>query len=197
MSFIKICGLTTEASVKKAIELKVDSIGFVFSPSPRQLDPIRAKELFELIPQGIQKVAVFKSAKEKLVEKVLRFAQPDCIQADFDSFEGMEFNSDIITLPVYRSTSSPIKTDYSLILFEGSMSGVGELANWQEAKHVAKSHKTILAGGLSPDNVIEAIRYVSPWGVDVSSGVESIKGEKDLTKMKQFVINARKAFESI
>ena len=71
MSFIKICGLTTEASVKKAIELKVDSIGFVFSPSPRQLDPIRAKELFELIPQGIQKVAVFKSAKEKLVEKVL------------------------------------------------------------------------------------------------------------------------------
>jgi len=109
----------------------------------------------------------------------------------------MEFNSDIITLPVYRSTSSPIKTDYSLILFEGSMSGVGELANWQEAKHVAKSHKAILAGGLSPGNVIEAIRYVSPWGVDVSSGVESIKGEKDLTKMEQFVINARKAFESI
>jgi len=178
MSFIKICGLTTEASVKKAIELKVDSIGFVFSPSPRQLDPIRAKELFELIPQGIQKVAVFKSAKEKLVEKVLRFAQPDCIQADFDSFEGMEFNSDIITLPVYRSTSSPIKTDYSLILFEGSMSGVGELANWQEAKHVAKSHKAILAGGLTPDNVIEAIRYVSPWGVDVSSELNPVRGKR-------------------
>ena len=95
-------------------------------------------------------------------------------------------------LPVYRDSNAPADSDLpDRLLYEGTHSGSGRVADWDEASGLARVAEVILAGGLTIDNVGDAIRFVRPWGVDVSSGVESERGVKDPAKIKEFVARVR------
>ena len=94
-------------------------------------------------------------------------------------------------LPVFRNGDAPAAERPPRLLFEGAVSGSGRTADWDEARALAEASEVILAGGLDAQNVAAAIRAVRPWGVDVSSGVERRRGEKDAGKIKEFVARAR------
>jgi phosphoribosylanthranilate isomerase len=122
--------------------------------------------------------------------------EPDWLQTDADDFVGLDVAEQIGRLPVYRDTSvlddSGVATD-GPVLFETATSGEGTRANWQRAASLAPGRQLILAGGLTPDNVGEAIATVRPWGVDVSSGVESKRGVKDVGRIAAFMQAVREA----
>ena len=104
----------------------------------------------------------------------------------------LELPEECSLLPVYRNGRVPRATEYpARLLFEGSLSGSGETADWAEARELAPHTQLILAGGLDADNVAAAVDSVRPWGVDVSSGVEREKGRKDPGRISEFVARVR------
>jgi phosphoribosylanthranilate isomerase len=191
--WIKICGITSADAVAAAAEAKVDAIGFVFAPSPRQLTPGQAAQLAALAPPGILRVAVAQHPLQMKVDEICRILKPDYFQTDIEDLRELKIPAHIKVLPVVRfgrKTPNPLP---ARMLFEGPSSGIGELADWGRAAELARQTEVILAGGLSAQNVGEAIRAVWPFGVDVSSGVEDVPGVKDPAKIIEFVRAARAA----
>lgn len=192
--FIKICGVTTPQAVDAAVEAGADALGFVFAPSARRLLPAGARALCRGLPDGILRVAVMRHPPAELAACVLEEFGPDWVQTDAEDFEALVLPSGCIELPVYRSGRVPPSARRApRLLFEGTRSGSGETADWSEARELAAATRVVLAGGLDPDNVGEAVRRVRPWGVDVSTGVERAPGDKDPAKIKRFVLRARSA----
>jgi phosphoribosylanthranilate isomerase len=189
--WIKICGLTSIEAVQAAVESKVDAVGFVFAPSKRQVLPSRAAELARAVPAHIAKVAVMLHPTQEAVDEVLSLFQPDLLQTDAADFDLLSLPADVQKLPVMRG--SDFRLPPQRVLFEGAVSGQGKLADWDRAATLALQTQLILAGGLNPLNVADAIAAVHPFGVDVSSGVESEPGRKDPDKIREFVRQARLA----
>ncbi|MFZ0013792.1 MAG: phosphoribosylanthranilate isomerase [Acidimicrobiia bacterium] len=191
--FVKICGLTDHGAVETCVESGVDAIGFVFAESPRRVEPGLAAELSSLVPAGIARVAVFRRPRPGDIDRVLDVFMPDVVQADHDHLSS---RSDVRVLPVYRETvdSNP---EHRRFLYEGAVSGVGQLVDLERAAGVASLGEMVLAGGLRPDNVGRAIAMVKPFGVDVSSGVESEPGVKSPALIRSFVTAARVAGERL
>jgi phosphoribosylanthranilate isomerase len=191
--WIKICGLTTEEAVSAAAEAGADAIGFVFAPSKRQVTPARAAQLARCAPRELQRVAVLLRPTQALVDAVLETLAPDVLQADADDFARLQTPQHVQRLPVIRgATARPPPR----MLFEGALSGTGERSDWAEAAKLARASELVLAGGLTPANVQRALREVRPFGIDVSSGVESTPGLKDPAKIHEFVRNARAGVEA-
>jgi phosphoribosylanthranilate isomerase len=190
--FVKICGMTSPEGIAAAAEAGVDAVGFVFAPSPRAVTPERALTLCADLPASILRVAVMRHPPVATWRRVLDVFEPDWLQTDAADLASMPLPASCRALPVYRNGSVPV-TDAlpSRLVFEGTVSGSGETADWEEARRLAPATELILAGGLTPENVTDAIRLVRPWGVDVSSGVERRRGEKDPAKIKAFVARAR------
>jgi phosphoribosylanthranilate isomerase len=191
--WIKICGITTADAVAAAAAAKVDAIGFVFAPSPRQVTPGQAAQLAALAPPGILRIAVAQHPLQMKVDEICKVLKPDYFQTDVEDLRELKIPEHIKVLPVVRygrKTPNPLP---SLMLFEGPSSGIGEMADWGRAAELARQTRVILAGGLTPQNVGEAIHAVRPFGVDVSSGVESVPGVKDPAKIHDFVVAARDA----
>jgi phosphoribosylanthranilate isomerase len=191
--FIKICGITSADAVAAAAAAKVDAIGFVFAPSPRQVTPGQAAQLAALAPPGILRIGVAQHPLQMKVDEICRTLKPDYFQTDVEDLHELKIPSPVKVLPVVRfgrKTPSPLPPR---IVFEGPTSGIGEVADWGRAAELARQTEVILAGGLTPQNVAEAIHAVRPFGVDVSSGVESEPGVKDPAKIAQFVQAARAA----
>jgi phosphoribosylanthranilate isomerase len=194
--FVKICGMNSAEAVAAAVEAGADAIGFVFAPSPREVTPERAVELCAGLPAGIKRVAVMRHPEADRWRRVLEVFAPDWLQTDADDLGAIKLPAGCTALPVYRDSNAPADSDLpDRLLFEGSHSGSGKLADWDEARGLSRVAEVILAGGLNADNVAEAIRFVKPWGVDVSSGVERARGEKDPAKIKEFVARARAPME--
>jgi phosphoribosylanthranilate isomerase len=191
--WIKICGLTTEAGVDAAVRARVDAIGFVFAPSKRRITPQRAQELSRAIPASIARVAVFQHPDQTLVDEVCAVVRPDFIQTDIEDLDALRLPDNVRVNPVVRSGRALPATLPTRIVYEGPVSGTGTTVDWSEASRVARRTKLILAGGLNPENVAEAIRLVNPYGVDVSSGVEASPGIKDPALILRFVSAAREA----
>lgn len=189
--FVKICGLKTEDAVAAAVEAGADAVGFVFAPSPREVTPERAEELCAGVPRTVARVAVMRHPAAELVRRVLDVFGPDWLQTDAEDFEGIDLPARTAALPVYRNGGPRPGQGAARLLFEGSVSGSGQTADWDEARALAQGRELILAGGLDADNVTAAIEAVRPWGVDVSSGVERRRGEKDPVKIKEFVARVR------
>lgn len=189
----KICGLTTEAAVDAAVRAQVDAIGFVFAESKRRVTPQRASELARGVPTAIARVAVFQHPTQALLDEVCEVLRPDFIQTDIEDLAALIVPDTVRVNAVLRSGRALPSALPARVVFEGPISGTGRTIDWSEAARVARRTKLILAGGLNPENVAEAIRIVNPFGVDVSSGVEGSPGIKDPTLIMRFVSAVREA----
>lgn len=189
--FIKICGVTTEEAVAAAVAAGADAIGFVFhAASPRDIEPRRAALLARGLPRSVQCVAVTQHPAQELVERVLDALEPDVWQSDARDFDFVRIPAEIERWPVLRQRTN-IPAGSGRVLFESPVSGSGEVADWAAASIIARSSELILGGGLDRMNIGRAIAAVRPFGVDVSSGVETAPGVKDARRIREFIVRAR------
>lgn len=191
--WLKICGLTDAAAVSAALQAGVDAIGFVFSPSPRQMAPAQAARVAAAARGRALCIAVTRHPKQALLDEIVRDFKPDGWQTDINDLSVLRVPKQLPILPVLRSGSPALESPPRRFLFEGPVSGQGISADWTEAARLASASQLILAGGLAVDNVATAIRTVRPFGVDVSSGVEEEPGRKSPALIAAFVAAARMA----
>ncbi len=191
--FAKICGITDEAAVRAAVAAGADAIGFVFhARSPRNLPIAEAIRIGKLVPAHIIKVAVTLHPEAALWDEVQASFRPDALQTDSEDFAGLNVDSGVEKWPVLREGSVPRNLP-GIFVYEGTKSGHGQTVDWDIAATHAGGGRMILAGGLSAGNVAEAIRTVRPFGVDVSSAVESRPGVKDPDRIRAFIEAAKAA----
>jgi len=199
---IKICGITRPGDARAAAQAGADAIGLVFyPPSPRYLSLERAREIRDALPPFVQSVALFVNADAAQVSQVIGRVHPALLQfhgeetPDFCAQFGLPFvkacrvKQGVSALEYLRPFSGA-----AAWLFDSHVpeyGGVGESFDWSLVPATEKP--AVLSGGLSPANVAAAIRRVRPWGVDVSSGVESAKGIKDAARIAAFVAEVRNA----
>jgi len=189
--WIKICGMTSAIAVHTAVEAGANAVGFVFAPSKRQVTAQQAVDYAANVPSHVARVAVMLHPSQALVDEVLDVFNPDALQTDWEDLTDLKLPSQLQVLPVLRASKPLPATLPKQFLFEGPSSGTGETADWVQAAQLAKQGELILAGGLNSLNVADAISDVRPYGVDVSSGVESSPGVKDVNKIIEFVQAAR------
>jgi len=187
---VKVCGLRSVEDVGTAEAAGADAIGFVFAESVRRIEPSAAAEACRAT--RLKRVAVMKHPSQALLDEVIDVFTPDVVQTDADDFDGLRLPDTVERWPVYREGGAAAPTS-GTYLYEGPKSGSGQTVDWRTAAEVARHGNMLLAGGLSPANVRDAIAAVAPWGVDVSSGIESSPGVKDPDKIHAFVNAARAA----
>lgn len=190
--WLKICGMTSAAAVGAALEAGADAIGFVFAPSVRSLSAAAAAVLAAPARGRVRCVAVTLHPTQSEVDDILRSFRPDVLQSDATDFEALQLPATLERLPVVRQGAVPSALPPRL-LFEGPRSGAGACSDWQEARRLAARTELVLAGGLNADNVADAIGAVQPFGVDVSSGVESRPGVKEAKEILRFAAGVRAA----
>lgn len=201
---VKICGITNLADARVAVAAGADALGFNFhEKSPRFVPLEAAAEISRQLPPFVLRVGVFVNAPADFILHAIRESGLAMLQ--FHGDEPPEFCSQfgLMTMKAFR-VRGPVtleeipqyQTDaYLLDAFSSTtFGGTGEKFNWDLAVEAQKFGKPVfLAGGLTPENVADAIRQVRPFGVDVSSGVESAPGKKDHAKIKAFITAARGA----
>lgn len=201
---IKICGITNPEDAAAAVDSGVDALGLVFyEPSPRFLQIDRAARLAAQIPAFVDVVALFVDPQPALVEAVIKTVQPDLLQ-----FHGNETAAFCAAFGRAHIKAGRVREDEDIEALVGNYplargflldsyqpgipGGTGTTFNWKLI-HSSMGKRIILAGGLNPDNVGEAIAAVKPYAVDVSGGVEREKGVKDAGKISRFVQAVRDA----
>lgn len=191
--FVKICGLSSAGHAQAAVDAGADAVGFVFAESVRRIDPARAAAIASQLPGTVKKVAVMLHPTNQEWLHVLRSFEPDVLQADAEDFADLEVPADVECWSVFREGSTLPGTLPGTYVYEGPKSGQGETVDWNKAAEVARQGNMILAGGLGAHNVAEAIVTVRPFGVDVSSAVESAPGQKDPLMISEFISAAKVA----
>ena len=191
--WIKVCGLTSADAVEAAIDAGVDAVGFVFAESKRKVTPQRAAELARDVPRHVMRVAVMLHPSQRELDEVWSHFRPDVLQTDSEDLPALRVPEALRVMPVYRSGRSLPAALPSRLLFEGPVSGSGATGDWTAAAALASRTQVVLAGGLKPTNVADAIAIARPFGVDVSSGVEAQPGVKDPARIYEFVRAARAA----
>lgn len=202
MTRIKICGITNLKDALVAVELGADALGFVFAESPRRIGPEVASQIIRSLPPFITVVGLFVDERAEVVREIMKECRLDALQ-----FHGNESPDYCKLFPRKMIKAFRIKDEETLktissykvnaylldAYVEGMAGGTGETFNWNlaiEAKKIGPP--IILAGGLGPDNVVEAVRKVRPYGVDVSSQIEKAPGKKDHKKMRAFIEAVRR-----
>jgi phosphoribosylanthranilate isomerase len=199
---VKICGITNLDDALAAVDSGADAIGFVFfQGSPRYVPHDYAASIIRKLPPVITTIGVFVNEKPEQIEKIVLRTAIDAIQLHGDEPPHV--------YPLSRRVIKAIRVKNlesldPLIDYQGEVSaflldtyapdvfgGTGRIFNWNIALEAKQFGNIILAGGLTPDNVAEAVKQVMPYGVDVSSGVELEKGRKDQKKMKVFIERAK------
>lgn len=195
---VKICGLTDTSAVRAAVAAGADALGFVFyEKSPRNITAEAARQLAEEVPAHVRRVAVMLHPAKALWKEVEAVLRPDVLQTDRDDFSYLQVADGIEKWPVLREGMlHEVDALPGTFVYEGGNSGHGERVNWKLAAELAVHGRMILAGGLDVGNVRDAIRQVVPYGVDVSSAVESRPGKKDVAKIAAFVAAAKAAAEN-
>ncbi len=196
---VKICGVADVASALVASEAGADAIGLIFAPSRRQVTPQRAREITAALPPFISKVGVFVDEDHHRIEDLATACGLQAVQlhgAESPEFcEG--FRVPVIkAIRVKDASSLAGLSDYQVSAFlldtydASALGGTGRAFDWSLGARAAQTHRVILSGGLTPENVMSALTRVHPYGVDVSSGVET-DGTKDHGKIRTFVQRVR------
>ena len=203
---LKVCGITRLVDAMHAVREGATALGFVFWPdSPRCINAGNARDIIAALPDGPMTVGVFVNASAQQVQEVVAVTGVKAVQLHGDE-NAREF--DTLGCPLFRSVTLddlvdstrrwPTATTFLLDANDRvRRGGTGKAIDWERASVAARHHRLVLAGGLTPLNVEEAIRLVRPYGVDVSSGVESSPGVKDLEKVSAFLATARRAFAAL
>lgn len=193
---VKICGLRDKQHVADAVEAGAGAVGFVFAESSRKVTPQLARTISDFVPPDVKRVAVMMHPANDDWLAVLETFEPDVLQTDAEDFDGLDVPASVECWPVFREGRSKSNAS-GIYVYEGSKSGQGQTVNWSFAAELARSGQMILAGGLCRENVALAIQTVRPFGVDVSSGVESAPGQKNSQLIKKFISAARVAEKSL
>ncbi len=196
---VKICGLSDPGAALAAAEAGADAIGLIFAPSRRRVTVERAREIAAALPPFVTKVGVFVDETPERIGTVVDAVGLDMVQ--LHGSEGPEVAAalprpvmkairvrdagSLTALAGYRVTAFLLDTDDPEVL-----GGTGRTFDWSLAAEAAASYRVVLSGGLRPDNVVEALERVRPYGVDVSSGVET-DGAKDHAKIREFIARVR------
>ncbi len=200
--FVKICGICSEGDLGQISALKPDAIGFIQWPKSKRYVEPKAVGQWET-PEGIKRVGVFVCPTEAELVHAAQHARLDVLQVhqtpshwrmDRDLFKGVEIWSALKPDDLYYSESGFAFDRFLLDSYDAkTIGGTGVTCDWDKARMLVKSLDTpiLLAGGLTPENVADAIKRVNPWGVDVSSGVEIEPGVKDLAKVEAFISAVR------
>ena len=194
--FVKICGLRSAEDVSAAVDAGADAVGFVFAASVRRVTPAEAATISVSAPPHIKRVAVMLHPTNDEWQEVLRGFTPDVLQTDVEDFASLDVPDSIECWPVYREGRSQPQARNTYV-YEGKKSGQGASVDWSRAAVIASEGNMILAGGLAAGNVAEAITTVRPYGVDVSSAVESAPGQKDVRLINEFVSAAKAAEKNL
>jgi len=197
--WVKICGLTSSDMVRAAIEAGANAIGFVFADSPRRVSVEQAWRMTRQCPSHVARVAVMHHPTPAEWAEVAGGFHPDWLQTEAADFTHLAVGKGIRRMAVFRDSESldeDAVARTSPALFEASVSGAGQRADWDRAARLARTTRLMLAGGLDAANVAAAIRQVAPWGVDVSSGVEVRRGVKDRDKIAAFIQAVRETEDS-
>jgi phosphoribosylanthranilate isomerase len=222
--WIKICANTCAEDALKAVEFGADAVGFVFAPSSRRVTVSQVAAISALLPAGVERVGVFGAGSVEAIGDAVEEAGLTAAQLhggvdlDFARRLGERLGPGVSIIETLhwtvgddadsalkvRAQMASVATDkagYRILVDAGvgasPSGGTGTTFDWESAREVLSSQpalRVIVAGGLRPENVAEAIRVLRPWGVDVASGVERAPGRKDFTKLKSFIENARGAF---
>jgi phosphoribosylanthranilate isomerase len=203
---LKICGITRLVDALHAVKEGATALGFVFwANSPRAISPADAKGIIAALPPKVTPVGVFVNESPETLRDILKQTGIRAVQLHGDeTLAEYEF----IECPLLKSaaldhlseTARAWPAETTLLLDAADRvkrGGTGVAVDWNKAAAAARTHKVVLAGGLTPLNVEEAIRTVRPIGVDVASGVEASPGIKDFAKVSAFLTNARQAFAAL
>jgi len=200
---IKICGITNIDDALAAAEFGADALGFNFyKKSPRSIEPQKAAEIIAQLPPFIVPIGIFVNEREERIRETVSLACLQGIQLHGDETPEFcqRFGSRVIkAFQVKNKESLKHMSHYRVSAYlldsyrEGVRGGTGTTFDWHLAVVAKTFGRIILAGGLNPDNVAEAVRLVQPYGIDVAGGVEREKGIKDHEKLRTFIAEARRA----
>ena len=199
---LKICGITRPTDAEQAVRLGATALGFVFWPdSPRAVTTERAAEIVAALPAGITTVGVFVNQAPEAIRQTVAKAGIGVVQLHGDEppSDGASLGATVfraVTLENFETVRAAWPGDTIFLLDAADpvrRGGTGRRVDWERASEIARHTRVILAGGLTPENVADAIATVRPFGVDVSSGVEAAPGVKDAGKMARFLASAREA----
>ncbi len=193
--FVKICGITRENDALLSVALGADALGFVFAPSSRQIAIGRARDIVSGIPSNVLTVGVFRDELPDRVVEIVNRAGLGAAQlhGEETAKHTREVSGRVPTVIKAFPAGHPGLSKLAayraaVILVDSATPGSGAVFDWSLAEDAPLAgHRLLLAGGLNADNVLEAIARVKPWGVDVSSGVESAPGIKDPLKLRRFI----------
>lgn len=213
--WIKICANTSLADAQLAADAGADAVGFVFAPSPRRVTAEQAAQIVRELPAAIEKIGVFVDAGFDEIAATVEAAGLTGVQLHFDAPGDFgarlreRFGARLRILGVVhfdraaaeRAAAMAGDANFDALLVDSrtaaAVGGTGNAYNWTAARravfHADARMKLVAAGGLTPENVVEAIATLRPWGVDVVSGVESAPGRKDAAKVRAFIERAAQA----
>jgi phosphoribosylanthranilate isomerase len=211
--WVKICANTSLEDARAAAEAGADALGFVFAPSPRRVTPEQAAAIINELPAAIEKIGVFVDAPLEQIVSAVELCGLTAVQlhcggdATLTAHVRARFGPGLrILRVVHFAPGATIPDDANVDAFlidsrtATAVGGTGVAYDWRLAARTlfrkAKARERLIAaGGLTPENVAEAIARLKPWGVDVVSGVEAAPGRKDAAKVRAFVTNARAAHD--
>lgn len=219
MVWVKICGTTNLEDAQAAVDAGADALGFVFADSPRRAEPAVAAEIAHAVPEHVERIGVFVNETAERIAGIVRDAGLTGIQLHGD--ESLDFawkvaadlgsTGTVRVIPVFpihrfreMVMSGGVNVGFGMldsVLFDSLVTdtrgGSGKTWEWEMGRKLVENLrdyvKIIVAGGLTPANVADAIRTLRPWGVDVASGVEREPGKKDRYKVREFVKAAKNA----
>ena len=196
--FIKICGITNIKDALDAVACGADALGFLFAESPRKISVVAVREIVEQLPANVLTIGVFRDQDARHVVETV--SEACLIGAQLHGHESSALVAEVVAKVQWvaksviagsAEASSSDNYGTKMILVDSASPGTGTGYDLTLLKQLPKNINVILSGGLTVINVAESIKAVSPWGVDVSSGVEISPGVKDIAKMRDFITNAR------
>ena len=198
--FVKICGTTSEEDALLAVAMGADGLGFIFAPSPRQVSPSAVADIVKRLPPEVITVGVFRDeSPERVVEIVNRTGLKGAQLHGHETPEQAKWIRARVPFTIQafpagdRAVRNALDYGADIVLIDSPKPGSGQEFDWSWAGEVPRSARLMLAGGLHPENVADAISQVRPWGVDVVTGVEQSPGRKDARKVRAFIQAAKDA----